>query len=224
MYFLKYRSFNIYFVLLIIAHFAAMGFFQQYEVVTKPLLMASLMGLYISSEIKQNNIFILGILFALMGDIFLNFDSDDFFKIGLGSFLLMQLCYIYVFSIDKTNVNKPFLIKTFGVVLLLILMISLLWNNLGELKIPVVIYMLVIGAMSIMAFLRNSKIAGYSGVVIGAILFLLSDAFLAYGKFINMVTGLNYIVMATYIAAQYLIVTGILEKTYIKTPSPKKTI
>lgn len=216
MYFLKYRSFNIYFVLLIIAHFAAMGFFPQYEVVTKPLIMASLMGLYISSEIKQNNIFILGILFALMGDIFLNFDSDDFFKIGLGSFLLMQMCYIYVFSIDKSNITKPFLIKTFAVILLLILMISILWNNLGELKIPVLVYMLVIGAMAIMAFLRNNKIAGYSGVVVGAILFLLSDAFLAYGKFVETVTGLSYLVMATYIVAQYLIVTGILEKTLVQ--------
>ena len=91
----------------------------------------------------------------------------------------------------------------------------LLKDGLGEMLIPVVVYMVVILTMAVTAFLRKAKVSplSYNLVLIGAICFMLSDSILALNKFYQPIPWSNVSIMITYALAQYLIVIGILKST-----------
>ena len=95
----------------------------------------------------------------------------------------------------------------------LIVMMLLLLPSLGDLKIPVFIYALTISIMLLFAlkgFLNWHKPANIH-ILIGAIIFVASDSILAFDKFYASIQYSSFLIMATYLTAQYLIVTGILE-------------
>jgi uncharacterized membrane protein YhhN len=84
--------------------------------------------------------------------------------------------------------------------------------NLGDLTIPVFIYALVslqCYCLLLKAFWcgRNRQI----GILIGAVLFVSSDSLVAFNKFYNPLVLSSFIIMITYLIAQYLIVSGILK-------------
>jgi uncharacterized membrane protein YhhN len=91
-------------------------------------------------------------------------------------------------------------------------MIFTLFPKLGPLKIPVLVYAIVITTMLYFAFkgsLKWDKKAGDS-VLLGALFFVSSDSILAFNKFYSPIPLNSFLIMATYIAAQYFIVNGIL--------------
>jgi uncharacterized membrane protein YhhN len=81
------------------------------------------------------------------------------------------------------------------------------------LLIPVVVYMLVILAMVISAYLRKNKanVLSYGLVFLGALCFVASDTILALNKFYQPMLWSNISIMMTYAIAQYLIILGILK-------------
>ena len=81
--------------------------------VSKPMIMGSLLGFYIYTVRNQSPIFILAIIFAMLGDIFLMFGTDSFFIIGLSCFLIMQLLYVITFWKDKSSDKKKKLDRVF---------------------------------------------------------------------------------------------------------------
>jgi uncharacterized membrane protein YhhN len=135
-----------------------------------------------------------------------------YFIIGLVSFLIAHLFYIVLFSkLQKVNTIKY---KRFIPLVLLYLfgLLYFLWEKLGGMKIPVIIYALVISTMLLVAikgyFTWNSK----SGklLLIGAVFFVLSDSILAINKFYVPIYLSSFWIMSTYITAQFLIVKGVL--------------
>ncbi|MEO5787784.1 lysoplasmalogenase [Gelidibacter sp.] len=90
----------------------------------------------------------------------------------------------------------------------------LLKNNLGDLLIPVVFYILVILLMIISAFLRQKKVSqkSFIFVFIGAILFVISDSILALNKFYMPLPFSSISIMLTYGLAQFFIVLGLLKQ------------
>jgi uncharacterized membrane protein YhhN len=64
--------------------------------------------------------------------------------------------------------------------------------------------------MGITAAERHTNIKSYGFVLIGAILFIISDSLIAINKFAFSIPLSDLWVMSTYIAAQYLIVQGVL--------------
>ncbi|MCY7359367.1 MAG: lysoplasmalogenase, partial [Rudanella sp.] len=69
---------------------------------SKPLIMILLMGWIVAQKPDwQRNYpvrwLLVGTVFALLGDVFLMIREVDMFGPGLGSFLLMQVCYIGAF-------------------------------------------------------------------------------------------------------------------------------
>jgi uncharacterized membrane protein YhhN len=79
-------------------------------------------------------------------------------------------------------------------------------------KIPVTIYALVISIMllmSIKAFFEWKKPANLL-VLIGALLFVISDSILAINKFYTILPFSSFLIMSTYLGAQYFIVKAIL--------------
>jgi uncharacterized membrane protein YhhN len=158
-----------------------------------------------------------GLVFALLGDIFLMIREVDLFGLGLASFLVMQLCYCVVFrmrgalqAVRPTTIcliALPFVVYA-GVFLSILHPVFATKPALGELWIPVVVYVVCISVMGLMAALRRGA-DGYWTVLVGALLFMVSDSAIAVNSFLVPFAGSTLLVMSTYAAAQYLIVTYI---------------
>ena len=148
---------------------------------------------------------------ALLGDTFLLFEGDQFFLLGLSSFMIMQILYVISFIKDKSPNLIKFLVS-FGLLLFLTYYLSLMWDDLNEMAIPVSVYSLIIVLMAVSAIFRNHTLRGYLWVVIGAILFMISDGLIAWTKFMSPIINGGIMIMSTYILAQYLIVAGILKR------------
>jgi uncharacterized membrane protein YhhN len=162
-----------------------------------------------------------GMVFALGGDVCLMIQEVDLFAPGLGSFLIMQVCYSIAFwqSIRRSGQPLteskvwiravPFLLYL-GV--FLVLLRPAFVNNSALLMLwwPVVVYAICLNTMGLLAVWRRG-LPSYSQVVIGALLFILSDSVLAVNKFLQPIAGASWFVMSTYAAAQYLIVTGMVQ-------------
>ena len=102
----------------------------------------------------------------------------------------------------------------------------LLLPNLGELMLPVFAYAMIISIMLLFAlkgFLNWQKPAN-SYILIGAIIFVASDSILALNKFYATLQYSSFLIMLTYLTAQYLIVIGILKLNKKKQHSPEKIL
>lgn len=179
---------------------------EEFRVCTKPLLLPLLLLVYLSqsyggnrAERKFQLLFTLGLFFSFIGDVFLL--SKEYFLPGLASFLLAHLFYIVTFY-GKRKIKIPGVLY-FLTGLYLIGFLWFLYPSLGEMKIPVILYAVVICVMFLFAFKTNNR-----SLVIGALLFLVSDSLLALGLFYNSHLVLSLLVMITYVAAQYFLVQG----------------
>ncbi len=199
-------------------------FFGSYEsyttwhYFTKPAIVITLMLFFIFNSdhltfrIKLTTI--LALLFSLWGDVLLMFVSNDegFFIAGLVSFLLAHIMYILVFLRDRNDKRS---VLPFAVLLLVYAtgLYYLIKDGLGDLLIPVLVYMAVILTMALTAFKRKGMVLhhGYLYVFIGALFFMISDSLLATNKFYTTLPFSNVSIMSTYAAAQFLIVLGIIK-------------
>jgi uncharacterized membrane protein YhhN len=208
--FKKHLPFTLFFGVIFFLNILFMYVLQDYRMVAKPMIMASLIGFYITVERRQSNAFVLAMIFALLGDVFLMFKGDDFFLIGLLCFMVMQLLYTFLFSREGSKDMKRLLMISLPMLLLTVGVISVLWNDLGDLRIPVLVYAMAITAMVISAIYRKNILKGYSAVVLGVVLFLISDAVLAISKFGGALPFQDIVIMSTYMTAQFLIVRGMV--------------
>ncbi len=159
-------------------------------------------------------------LFSWLGDVLLMFTNLNslFFIFGLLSFLTAHIFYILLFYKTNTStkreaflVNHPFWVIPF--VIYGICVYGVLFSHLDEvMKIAVFIYMLAILTMAAMALNRhgNAYSTSFRLVMFGSLLFVLSDTLIAYNRFVTPIYLEGILVMTTYIAAQYLIMRGIL--------------
>ena len=162
---------------------------------------------------------VLAMLFSCAGDVLLMLQSknQNFFMFGLGAFLVAHIFYILTYKqhqsgdtthelqgLQKIRYAFPIVLSGTGLVVIL-------YGRLGGLKIPVLIYAAVLTGMVLAALFRFGKTstASFAMVFGGAILFMISDSLIAVNKFLEVLPMAGFWIMATYIAAQYLIVTGL---------------
>jgi uncharacterized membrane protein YhhN len=191
--------------------------FHSIQQFTKPMLMPAL-ALFFYNETKEyghlnkRNAMFVGLFFAWLGDVFLMYTSKgpQYFMYGLGSFLIMQFIYIYIFKTvpikNIFNLSIPsLLVFLFGAIVL-----SLILPFLNDLKIPVIVYFLAILIMVLSALSQfyKYKTIPSKEVFIGAALFMISDSAIALNKFYSPLPFEGIIVMVTYIMAQWYIVNG----------------
>jgi uncharacterized membrane protein YhhN len=197
---------------------------------TKPFLMPLLM-LYYYQHTKNNfqtfDKIILGALFfSWWGDNFLMPAYSDtsmpiHFLAGLGSFLVAHLLYIPAFLTTERN-DKPILLKrpwlALPIVLMVFGLISFLMNaahlQFIEMKIPVIVYASIIMIMVLTAINRYGRVnhESFKWVTIGAIMFMVSDSFIALSRFSDLFEGkenlTRILIMALYAGGQFLIAKG----------------
>lgn len=189
---------------------------EQLRVITKPFIILLLIVLYLASINERSKLYILALVFSLLGDVLLMWSGEIFFILGLISFLLAHLTFIKIIissKIKKTTIKS--LLKSiipFGV--FLVLLQSVLFPHLDEMKIPVIIYGTVISIFGITASIRYLEQRNKQTLLllIGAIVFAISDSVLAINKFYYSAHFLEITVMITYILAQYLIFRSMIFK------------
>ena len=186
---------------------------------TKPAILIALILFFITQKKEVSKpvfrLMIGALSFSLAGDVLLLFvaKSQLFFMSGLVMFLLAHVMYILVFlkKRNKQKKNWVFLLLTifYGVGLF-----YLLYPGLGDMLIPVAIYMVVILGMSNTAYLRKDKVSkqSYILVFLGAVFFMLSDSILVFIMFYKPLIFGNIWIMVTYAAAQIFIVYGVLKQ------------
>ncbi len=186
---------------------------------TKPLIVGSLIAYFIPNSKHLNkstkNLTLVALIFSVIGDMFLMYtdESPNYFTSGLVAFLLAHIMYILVF-LKKRNPK----VKPYGFIALIILYGSILFyvlkNGLGNMLIPVLVYMLVILIMATTAFWRKGNVNKQSFylVFIGALFFIFSDSLIALDKFYLPIPLARTGIIITYAFAQLLIVSGIIKQ------------
>jgi uncharacterized membrane protein YhhN len=206
------------------------GFFLVYAVLIllgfenlawylKPLLIPALMLITFSVKTfpSKNKLFF-ALLFSWIGDVLLMFapEHDLFFISGLVSFLTAHLVYIQLlWSTGKiATSSKAYLFLLPFILLYLFAFLSTLWSDLGEMKIPVAFYAAVISCMLVAAFryYMNHKNLTSLHLLFGAFFFVASDSILAWDKFYQTLPLGSFLIMSTYLAAQYMLVAGFTGK------------
>ena len=191
--------------------------------VCKPALLLTLIAWYIFSMRERNGsvpvVVLLALAFSWGGDVLLMGSGEFFFMLGLASFLIAHVFYILSFRRLCNEDNEDSLQGlhmarfAFPVVLYGTGLVVILYDHLGELKIPVMAYALVLTIMVLNALFRFRRTTSSSFILVfsGAILFMISDSLLAVNKFLQPVAWSGFWIMTTYIAAQFLIVLGIMK-------------
>ncbi|WP_433824743.1 lysoplasmalogenase family protein [Actinoplanes sp. CA-015351] len=136
--------------------------------------------------------------FATAGDIALLVPGQAAFLTGMLFFLGTQICLITAFL--RRTTPRPLPVACWA--LLWVTANALLWNQLGALRVPVLLYSLALTAMAAAA-------AGVGRVVAaGGALFVISDLLIGVGAAGAEFPARGVLVMATYIAALALISVG----------------
>jgi len=190
------------------------------EYVAKPGVMVVLLAWLWQVSGFQGSLlpFALGVFFSLWGDVFLMLPRERFVA-GLVSFLLAHIAYLIGFNLTPPPLNLAaavlvVLVAPVGVRLYRRIAAGLDASGRSRLKTPVLIYSIVISLMLISALLTlvrpNSDWPTWAALAAsaGALLFFLSDSFLAWNKFVEPLPYGKLGVHLTYHLGQILIVTG----------------
>jgi uncharacterized membrane protein YhhN len=207
----------IFFIILVADLVAIQGEYKIAEYFFKPLIIIWLMAWFVLQLRYAQSILKKWIIFALffswLGDLLLMFHQEDsiFFLLGLSSFLIAHIFYILFFHFVRIKE----MVKSRWYLLLIVaiyyaVIISLLSPYLGEMKLPVRIYAVVISFMFMLAmhmlFIKNKTTGLW--MMAGAFLFVVSDTLLAINKFFQPFEMAGFFVISTYGLAQLFITEG----------------
>ena len=180
----------------------------------KPILIPSLFLLMLGGrKILKHQRLVGALVLSTVGDILLIFEGRPFFILGLLSFLLAHLLYIFIFR-SKVGAIKRDAFSVICTLFILVYYVSFmcfLWPHLGAMRIPVLAYAFVISGMLWMALqLLRSTSSFRWHIVLGALFFVVSDSLLSIQLFYSSFELAHFYVMLTYLLAQFLLVYGIL--------------
>lgn len=187
------------------------------EYVLKPLTTIGLIAtaLFITPvDDTVRVLFVVALVLSLAGDVALMLPARErLFPVGLGSFLLAHLAYIWGLVL-LAGVEGGLSLRWMIVGLVLALagaatvgrrVLGAVRDHRSELVVPVAGYLGVILTMMVLAWGTHRFLAA-----LGATLFVVSDAVLAENEFVRPREGSHLVVMVTYHLAQALLVLAIV--------------
>lgn len=214
----KWQDYSLVFILISDLISLAIGS-ENIHAFIKPFVVPSIAFYFLSKEVikyKTGKYLMMVLLFSWLGDILLIFDSSLHFTLGLFSFLMAHFFYILIFS----SYTMPFKSKVTHIVTILFFLVlatfilQAVWDKTGNLQIPVLIYTIVISLMGVTATFNTIENGDYYSLL-GAMLFIISDALIALNTFHSIsVEGLNFpfLIMLTYIGAQLILVSSVIKQ------------
>ncbi len=218
---MKRQNWIIFFIAIVIIHVAGVALkIQLVEYISKPMIVVFI-GLYFLFQTDKvisglKKWVMAALAFSWIGDVLLLFQPRDelFFLLGLSAFLIAHIFYIVFFHHVRIKENvkgNVWLLLIVGVYY--VALITLLSPYLGDMKLPVRIYGVVISFMLMLAmhmlYIKNRK-AGQL-MASGAALFVISDSILAINKFYQSFEIAGIMVMLTYAFAQLFIIEGAIQ-------------
>ena len=150
------------------------------------------------------------LLFSALGDLLLALDDlkGGLFIAGLGSFLMAQALYAWVFWRHRSpDAGRRWL--ALGYIPVGLLLAWLVLPAADALALPVAVYLVGISLMVTGAAMTDRPLLVFAG----ALCFAASDTLIAVNKFLVAVPAAGTLIMASYYLAQGLICAGVLRRT-----------
>jgi uncharacterized membrane protein YhhN len=201
------------------------------NVYSKPLLMPLLLLYFLASyqfKLDRRSLMVaLALLLSCAGDVSLMGQGTARFIAGLSCFLLAHIAYIFIFIRNDDTQSFSFRISwklLLPMLFYIIALMVLLVPGSGPMIAPILIYGLTILMMWYTASLRFGIRSPYQNwqVIIGATLFVLSDSMIGLNRFYFELPQSGFLIMSTYIGAQFLIINGLLG--YFDESTPFSTV
>lgn len=152
---------------------------------------------------------LLAIVLCALGDVLLTQTFPNSFIYGLGSFLVGHIIYLIAFL---QFANRQFFttkaVMSVAVIATALTLALTILPATNELLIPVAAYICIITCMVIVAFFAWNKSMLH---IVGALMFMVSDATLAWNMFLEPLPFAAFIVMITYYIAQFFMVAGLIK-------------
>lgn len=176
--------------------------------VFKPFTMLLILALAVQPSVTTPSSYralvVAGLVFSLAGDVFLMLPRDRF-TAGLASFLVAHVLYVVAFATDgPITALVPW-------ALVGVAYYALLYPTLGRTRGPVAVYVVAIVAMAWQATARWIAADQFGALLsmIGAGLFVFSDAVLAWNRFRHPFATVQAVVLPTYFVGQCLIALSV---------------
>lgn len=216
------RPFALFYGALTLCHLLILYFgYDTLHLIVKPLFMPVLMFmLFVSVKDRKDSFYRLmqfGLFLSWFGDIALMIDRDSvpLFIAGLSFFLIAHLGYTAAFVGSIRRSGKSFSWgKAVGVTVAFGIFTGVFFwqmkDGLAEMYAPVLAYTVVITAMGIASALRHGHAdsADFRLILIGAVLFILSDCVIAWNKFVVDFPHDQVLNMSLYLSGQFLLAYG----------------
>ncbi len=181
---------------------------RDVEAIAKPAVLVALIAAAAAltpADPAVRTAVVVGLTLGLVGDVLLFFDQ---FLPGAAAFLAGHLAYLVAFLL--TPLSLPWLVV--GAIALGVMVGTVAGPIVAGARerSPTVGRVVIVYLMAIGAVLVFGIGTGNPWVVAGVVLFTLSDALLAYGRFVGPAPGGRVAVHATYHVAQGLLVASLL--------------
>jgi uncharacterized membrane protein YhhN len=194
----------------------ALLFFEKKESISGKLLTKTPLSLlFILAAVLQNHpapgyyhFLLVGLILCLGGDVLLIFPQKKAFLVGLVSFLLGHVCYVFGFF-QLSQISS--LVWLIGVAASAFSVLVFIWlkPHLGSMVMPVLCYMIVITSMVIAAgsVLLDTSLPRDARFIVfaGALLFYLSDLFVARNRFLEKAFINRLFGLPLYYSGQFLL-------------------
>ncbi len=185
---------------------------RRLEYLAKPATLVLLIGVALSLDAAQADVrtaVLVALVFSLVGDVLLMLPGEHWFVFGLGAFLVAHVAYVVAFWLDGVTAGA----LAVGLIVVAAAVATLGRRIVGavrhsadpELVGPVAGYIAVISVMVASAIGTRQPL-----VVAGAALFYVSDALIAWTRFIRDHRHGRLAVMVTYHLAQVLLVVSLV--------------
>ena len=184
---------------------------------TKPFILLLLLAFYCLTADKIAPTVVLALLFSWLGDVLLIPNGIKWFTAGGISFMVSHFFFILSYAVltDFSVINKTFMVVLpIGFFVSSIVIFKYLKPHLPEkLFYPMLLYLLINGAMNCFAWFRSMSAAGAAAILtaFGALLFYVSDTslfFVRFDKDSRLKT--HFLVMLTYSIGEFLIILGLI--------------
>jgi uncharacterized membrane protein YhhN len=153
-----------------------------------------------------------GLIFCLGGDVFLALPQKSMFRVGLISFLMGHVFYVFGF-LSLVSISAWIQVGTLVIVCISTVVFIRLKPHLGSMLGPVMVYVTVISLMLIgaLAVFNSNTLArgGRNLVMVGAVLFYLSDLFVARNRFVKKEYVNRLVGLPLYYTGQYLLALSV---------------
>jgi uncharacterized membrane protein YhhN len=195
---------------------AILLFFEKRESQKKKLLTKTILScLFVFAALVQPHpipgyfyLLLIGLFFCLGGDVFLALPQERMFLLGLVSFLLGHVFYVFSFFYAADLGPLTWIGAVVG---LLVSGAVFFWlrSHLGSMLIPVIAYMIVITMMVVGACAvlgdENLNLSGRLYVFFGALSFYVSDLFVARDRFVKTEYANRLLGLPMYYLGQFLL-------------------